>query len=430
MPLFFPRVEAHTTAYNHLVCTNMTTPQQDMVQLDIRTHLKSGAIPTGANDGYIYNDPPEDPRGAVHPTEDPGTQVLYRVISQAPSAAYIASQKINGESDLTCNIDLTCKDTCDIPAESGRCDSGCNITLQTGSCPQYNKSASFDVYTGNTDTFIRWDDGSTNTMVTPQPSPQTKSHTFTNPGKYDVTVRCASQVCHKRFNVACQDGAANPTLTPLPTTTPAGGTSCMSPLRCSHPCSCDPSSTSYTNAHCDQLESTYDYSSGYGSSQGTTDGMACSPGLVCCKPAQATSKAWYKTKDVDFHELGGLANSIPSNATAFNATDAGDCNPDDGNALNCHIIGKGGLVSANGGINLGMSVSNKNIWRLGSSTYRKDTQMTPDSYIQYLRSRKETVNIDDPEDVQNDKVNYLSGDQTIYVIDDNGMQGKHLLYYY
>jgi hypothetical protein len=71
-----------------------------------------------------------------------------------------------------------------------------------------------------------------------------------------------------------------------------------------------------------------------------------------------------------------------------------------------------------------MSVPNNQLWTLGNSTYRKDTQFTPDGYIQYLRSRKETVSISDPENVQRDKVNYLSGNETISVIDDNGMQGK------
>jgi hypothetical protein len=241
--------EAHISSTNHLVCTNITTPEDDIAQVDIRTHLKSGAVPTGASDGYTYNDPPADPRGAVHPTEDPGTRVLYRIISQPPSSTYTANQQINGESDLSCDITLTCKDSCDVPIQSGSCNDGCNINLQNMSCPQYNKSTTFQVYSGNTDTEIRWDDGSSNTLVTPQVSPQNKNHTFVNPGKYDVTVRCASQVCHKRFNVVCQNGSVSVTPTPLPTSTPTPGSNslCMSPMQCSHPCGCDTGSTSFTD---------------------------------------------------------------------------------------------------------------------------------------------------------------------------------------
>ena len=417
---------AHLTSSNHLVCDYATTPDVDIIQADIRTHLKSGAIPTGAYDGYVYNDPPSDPFGDVHPTINPGTQVLYRIISQPSSASYTVQQYIVGESALTCSYDLQCKDSCNTPVESGTCSDSCNITLLNATCPQYNASKSYEVKTGDADTVIRWDDSTPNTVVTPQPSTQTVSHTYDDSGKYDVIIRCGSQVCHKRYHVVCQDGSLTITPTPLSTVTPtpAGTSACLTSLTCSHPCACDTGSSSYVAGGCSDTSAGADYTSGYGVTQGTSDGAVCAPGMVCCQRSTASSQVWFKAKDVAFHEKGGVSNSIPVNAQAFSSLDEGDCNSSNNNLRNCHTVNQSGVLSAQGGINLGMSMPNFREWSFGNTSYSTSTLFTPDSFIQYTRGKKDTITIDDPEDVERNRVNYLYGNDTINVIDDNGMQGK------
>ena len=421
------RVYAHATGLNHLQCGYGTTPQVDNIQADIQYHNLAGVIPTAAWDGYIYDNGPTDPIAVRHPTGPPGTQLWIGVISQPPAATYTAKQFSFESPTLTCNYVIQCKSNCDPVYKSGACDNSCNIDVVGVSCPRYNGNYAYAVKTGGDATTINWNDGGPNDILEAQPTDQTVYHTFRNAGKYDVLVYCGARTCHARFNATCQGQGGFQTPTPLPTAspTPTGYYPCITPLVCAHPCVCNQGVSSYVAGDCSNRNSTETsgYKGGYGTTAGNTEGAACAPGLVCCQP-QTSSSAWFKTKDASYHEQGLLDNNIPSNASPFNGSDLGLCKATEPGSLACHGINFPGLLSAQGNITLGSGVANFNLWSYGDASYLYAREFTPDTIIQYMRARRETVTIADPEQVLTNKVNYIDGAQTILEIDNNGMQGS------
>ncbi len=382
------------------------------------------AIPIAGNDNYVYDN-------TIIPETDPevvmwaGEIQRYSVLETVPTKTWNASQTWMEEGQNLCGTTLQCGTSCKPPVVSGSCDSSCNISVNgTPQCPKYSGTTSFTV-TSNAAGTITWGDGGSDTF-NPGPTQFPLAHRYNYPGSYDAVMNCGGQICVKRFNVVCQSGG-NPgnTPTPLPTAspTPTGVYLCITPLVCSHPCACNTTSSSFVNAGCSISSSAAtNLKGGFGTTAGNADGQSCLPGMVCCQ-APNTSNAWLKTKDTSYNDKAALSNPIPTNAAAYDVSDTGPCsNP--ANSYNCHTINLSGLLSVKGNISLGNGVANYPRWSYGNAAYNYTGEFTPDTFIQYMRARKETVTISDPEDVQTNKVNYINGQQTIYEIDNNGMQGK------
>jgi hypothetical protein len=383
------------------------------------------STPVAGSDGYVYDNP-------VNPESDPEVVQFinrpqrYAVISQPPNATYTATQTWQDEGQNLCPSLLTCATACKPPIVSGTCDSSCNINLTNGqSCPKYGGNTSFTVNTNGSTSSVNWGDGGTSSAV-PPPNDYPLAHRYSNPGNYDVIVNCGLQQCIKRYQVVCQNGGSpGNTPTPLPTAspTPTGVYLCVTPLVCSHPCGCNNTSLPYAAAGCTISSSAATNVNGaFSNSVGSGSGQACMPGMICCQPPSSTS-AWFKTKNASYHEKGPLSNPIPTNAVAFDSSDTGPCSGAS-NTYNCHTINSSGVLTAEGTINLSQGVSNFPRWSYGNSNYNFLGEFTPDTFIQYMKARKNTVTITDPEDVQTNKVNYISGGQVVYEIDNNGMQGK------
>lgn len=410
-----------------LTCTLQKQNGPDDKEVLLNAIPGAGQVGTAGYDGYLYDN-------RINPENDPetlqfsNTKQRYAVITQPPGSTYTARQIWNEEGENQCATMLQCGTTCKPPIVSGVCDASCNIEIQGNSaCPKYGGTASF-VGTSSTAGSIAWGDGDT-TLFNPGPTSFPLAHKYDYPGNYDAIMNCqnGNQPCVKRYNVICQSGSGNPlyTPTPLPTAspTPTGVYLCVTPLVCSHPCGCNSTSQSFVDAGCSISSSAAtNLSGGFGSSAGNSSGQSCLPGMVCCEAPNA-SNAWFKTKDTSFNDKVALSNPIPTNASEFDVTDTGPCS-DPANSYNCHTINLGGLLTSKGNISLGNGVANYPRWSYGNAAYNYTGEFTPDTFIQYMRARKETVTIDDPENVQTNKVNYINGQQTIYEVDNNGMQGK------
>lgn len=417
-------VDAHNAS--HLLCQTTANSEVDIVGADTDTHVAFGDSGVQANENYPFDDNTRpDPIGNIHPA---GDWPVFKVINNPPFAQYSPDQTYFEGAPAACNYYLQCKTSCDRQIVSGLCDSNCNI--ESAQCLSYGRQAGFTVTNNNQNATIDWDDGQPQQAVPADPNPQTIQKTFFYPGKYDVKISCGGQMCHKRIHVTCQTSpGGNPTPTSFPTATPTPTNwpaQCDTGLTCSHPCACDPSSSSYVNVGC-----TGDLANDIGklntsSNAGTYDGAACAPGLVCCTaPAASANSVWFKTKDASYHELGALSNDIPSGATAYNASDTGLCDAGDPSSLACHGINYPGLLTAEGAISLGDGTPNWLLWEYGDVGYSYTPEYTPDSYIQYLLSRSDVVTINDPSEVQTKKINYLDATLLgeISLGDDNGFQG-------
>lgn len=416
-----------------------------MIQADIAFHRATGVGTDYCidwDDEYELNGPPPTPLpgcfpGGNHliPAETP-YPVAYKVITSPTQTTYTATQNNTGSS-LSCGFTIDCVNACTPPTESGVCDASCDIDLNYAqACPRYGENFTWDITTNASETILFWDDTTVDTLDNanaPTPGVVSVTKSLPYPGYYDVMVKCGTQTCHKRYNAVCQSvGASTPTPSPFSTATPtptSAPAACAGGRACSHPCSCAQNSQAYINAGCaggDGFVADANFGGGFGSTSGTAEGNACAPGLVCCTPADEAADSWVKIKGSSYHDEGMLINNIPANAEEFSVSDTGACHPSDPNSFACHVIGDdAGLVTAEGTIDLGTgSVENDLLWAYGDQGYNLLREFNPNTFIQYSLSRRETVTITDPEDVEKDKVNYLNGNNTIQTIDDNGMQGK------
>lgn len=111
--------------------------------------------------------------------------------------------------------------------------------------------------------------------------------------------------------------------------------------------------------------------------------------------------SWFKLKDSSFASNGNLTNPIPLNLSAYDADDDGSRN---------FVLGQAGVTTA-GSIDVGTADVSTNKWK--ATSYAKQSNLTASNYYDYIKSRKTFVTVNQPSEIQKNKINVINGNQTI-----------------
>lgn len=133
-------------------------------------------------------------------------------------------------------------------------------------------------------------------------------------------------------------------------------------------------------------------------------------------PTPTPPDAWFKLKDSTLHTKSSLNNPAPTNAVAYDETDVGSCSASESDR-SCVSSGKAGAVIVEGSADYGARLSSP-AWLLRDSSYTRNVTLNPNTFIEYVRARKEveTLNTVTSESIQVNTINYFEGDA---VIEDN-----------
>lgn len=119
---------------------------------------------------------------------------------------------------------------------------------------------------------------------------------------------------------------------------------------------------------------------------------------------------WYKLKDASLYKIGGITNSVVTTINKF--TD--EVSETDDTTTRNTIIGDNGIGSTDGSYNPGPSYNpialGTNNWHNAGYTF---TQSLISGFTDYVRARKENVTITALGNIETNKVNLITGDQTI-----------------
>ncbi len=107
---------------------------------------------------------------------------------------------------------------------------------------------------------------------------------------------------------------------------------------------------------------------------------------------------WYKLKNSSYHKSITLTVPIPASPGSFDGDDT-----DPINGIGFFDIGAAGLVS--GGSDITINSISANGWAINN--YTRTNLLTPAYFLEYVRSRKEYVTIDNLANLVGSKINYL-----------------------
>src|SRR3990167_3081138 len=111
--LFAARYNKEAYAANILTCSVVKTWGPDSKQVDIYLTKEGNATPTGAREGYVFNDPPVDPFASAYPEDQLNPRhIVMQVISQPPSSTYTSQQGFFEMPTLSCDTSLSCPTSC------------------------------------------------------------------------------------------------------------------------------------------------------------------------------------------------------------------------------------------------------------------------------------------------------------------------------
>ncbi len=137
-------------------------------------------------------------------------------------------------------------------------------------------------------------------------------------------------------------------------------------------------------------------------------------------PTPTPPAAWMKLKDSTFHAKTSINNPAPTGAEFFDEDDRGVCDSNDPSSFACISSGDAGAVVVEGpSSEFGTRLSDRE-WLRTDTGYSINSLLTPSSFIEYVRARKEYTEIDGIEtsDIQPDTINIYDGSTTI---DDNSI---------
>lgn len=146
-----------------------------------------------------------------------------------------------------------------------------------------------------------------------------------------------------------------------------------------------------------------------------------------------TPGTWYKVRNSNFHRAGVLTNAIPypvgddvTTGVDYFDEPENPCNNNPNSALvdalYCFNTNRGGLVTAEGAIDLGQAPVSKREWKLENYTMKKT--FSPDVYLAYVKAKRRYVTMTPndgfitDDELQKNKINVIQGD---YAIEMNGL---------
>lgn len=234
----------------------------------------------------------------------------------------------------SCTIQLTCPETIQDPNDAGSIIEGCDnqCDFQVDPAQEHNNTPSnifIDIPEGFDHVTLDYDDGSTDTLDNAD-NDSRFVHTYTNAGVYDVHLTCSTN--------GQGDGASR---------------------------SCTRRLTSYC--------------------AGTEIGALPTP----TPTPTPTPGPWMKAQDSAVHIRSSVTSSVPAGAIAFDATDTASCSASNPNSLACFSSGEAGAVVVESSTaDFGTELSKKG-WLRKDGSYTINSLMTPSSFIEYVKARKD-----------------------------------------
>lgn len=221
-----------------------------------------------------------------------------------------------------------------------------------------------------------------------------------------------------------------------------------------------------TNCNAIAVDSEPGYSFDYGSSGGVEDPdvscvqfpnagvkeitLTCRNGATCTKeiviacscnlgegptPAPGgwsyANTSWYKLKDDQFHKLDTINDPIPNPVSPYDGDDVQEspdpaCDVNNPSDIRCFNLNQAGIVTSYGDpINTNGAPISHRQWN--KTTYTKNSQYTPESFLDYALARKKTNIIASPDQLVNlhgGEINILTSDLTLR---DNSQENQDIL---
>lgn len=221
-----------------------------------------------------------------------------------------------------------------------------------------------------------------------------------------------------------------------------------------------------TNCNAITVDSEPGYSFDYGSSGGVEDPdvscvqfpnagvkeitLTCRNGATCKKeiviacscslgegptPAPGgwsyANTSWYKLKDDQFHKLDTINDPIPNPVSPYDGDDVQEspdpaCDVNNPSDIRCLNLNQAGIVTSYGDpINTNGAPISHRQWN--KTTYTKNSQYTPESFLDYALARKKTNIIASPDQLVNlhgGEINILMSDLTLR---DNSQENQDIL---
>jgi hypothetical protein len=163
------------------------------------------------------------------------------------------------------------------------------------------------------------------------------------------------------------------------------------------------------------------------------DGSTCTKEIVIacsCDKAEGPTPApgsysysntpWYKLKDDQFHKLDAINDPIPNPVSPYDDDDVQEapdpaCDVNNPTDIRCFNLNQAGVVTSFGDpINTNGAPISHREWN--KTVYSKNTQYTPESFLDYALARKKTNIIATPADLANlhgGEINILTSDLTL-----------------
>ena len=266
--------------------------------------------------------------------------VRYHILNAILPQSYTAtatSSPLGGTSSGTpptcsCSVALLCPATGQDPNDAGSilegCDNQCDFSVSPA---QEHVLTPLDITINTPPGFgnvtIDYDDGTSDSLTDVNETTQV-NHAYTNSGVYDVSLTC---------------------------TTNGGGAER----------SCTRRLTSYCTG---------------------TDIEALPTATPTPTP---TPGPWFKVQDSSFHIRTYVTSYAPSDATPYDSSDIGRCSATNPNPFACFSSGESGAVSIQSSLGeFGAEVSTKG-WLRKDGNYVLNSLMTPASFLEYVKARKD-----------------------------------------
>lgn len=146
----------------------------------------------------------------------------------------------------------------------------------------------------------------------------------------------------------------------------------------------------------------------------------CAGTGVLLTPTPTPPPSWTKFKDTSVTIQTAITNTAPSGALAYDSSDTGVCDRANPTSVECISSGQGGMTTVHGASsNFGVRLSDRQ-WLRTDPSYASNELITPDSFIEYARARKDVVDLQSvsAETIQPGKINIFTGN---LVISDNAL---------
>ncbi len=132
-----------------------------------------------------------------------------------------------------------------------------------------------------------------------------------------------------------------------------------------------------------------------------------------------TPGPWFKVQDSSYHGKSFATSFVPANATTYDTTDRGTCSATNPNPLACFSSGEAGAVSVQSETaDFGTEISKKG-WVRRDSSYVLNTLLTPSSFIEYVKARKDykTITSLSADQIESNRIHIYEPETTVNISD-------------